>query len=92
MQEEQARKGRRLSRAAVLLGLFARNYSAVGAGLLAQSRQSQRLTWGQVRKVSYRPKSGVIILRAAPGNSMVLFCPPDSYARIEEQVRSRVGG
>ncbi|HZK28903.1 MAG TPA: hypothetical protein VFD19_01645 [Clostridia bacterium] len=92
MQEDQARKSRTINRMAILLGLFARNYSAAGAGALAQTRQQQLLAWGRVKKVAYNPKSRMIILRATPGDSIVLFCKEDNYASVEQYVRARTAG
>ena len=86
IQENQAAKYRRINRAAILLGLFARNYSAAGAGVLAQGRQGQVLAWKRVRKVTYRPKRRTIILKSVPGDSIVLFCTPENYACVEAYV------
>ncbi len=92
MQEGQAKKASRINRAAVLLGLFAGNCTAVGAGMLAEARQGQSLTWGRVRKVTYKPRSRRITLHAALGGSLVLFCLPGNYGAIEQFIRMKEGG
>lgn len=89
MQEGQARRAGRINRAAVLLGLFAGNYTAAGAGMLAGARQSQTLTWGRVRKVTYKPRSRRITLHAALGGSLTLFCLPENYSAIEGFIRGK---
>ncbi|NLN88428.1 MAG: hypothetical protein GX133_12700, partial [Syntrophomonadaceae bacterium] len=84
MQEGQAKRAGRINRAAVLLGLFAGNYTVAGAGMLAGARQGQSLTWGRVRKVTYKPRNCRITLHAALGGSLVLFCLPDNYGANEQ--------
>ncbi|NLA71270.1 MAG: hypothetical protein GX850_02405 [Clostridiaceae bacterium] len=90
MQEDQARKSGTINKMAILLGLFARNYSAAGAGALAQSRQEQTLAWGRVRKIAYNPKSRMISLKAGLGDTIVLFCTEDNYASVEQYVRAKI--
>lgn len=89
MQEGQAKRAARINQAAVLLGLFAGNYTTAGAGMLAGTRQGQALTWGRVRKVSYRPGRRLIILHAALGGSLPLFCLPENYGAIEGFIRRK---
>jgi hypothetical protein len=90
MQETQARRTGRINRAAILLGLFAGNYTTAGAGMLAESRQGQSLGWTRIRKVSWQPRRHIIILRAALGGTIVLFCLPDNYGPVGDFIQEKL--
>lgn len=60
----QFQKAKRLSDAAVLLGLAAGSAGAVGSGLLAGSRQSISSEWSRVKHVVFCPGRNTIRLNA----------------------------
>ncbi len=85
----QAGKNRIVNALAVLLGLLSRTPAAVGAGLLAQSRQRVTLRWGRITSVKYRPRQRTILLRAGWMERIALFCTPENYATVESEVEAR---
>jgi hypothetical protein len=77
---EPLRARERVGTAATVLGLFTGNFSAAGAGMLAQSRLKTAVRWDRVRRVRYAPRGNTITLNAGCGNTVVLFCTPENYA------------
>lgn len=90
-QARQAKKNRALNALTVILGLFSRNPTAAGAGMLAQSRQEVFVRWGSVKKVKYIPKSRTILLKAGMGESVALFCTQENYPQVAQQVLAKTG-
>ena len=89
-QAGQKRKNRIVNGLAVALGLFSGNFAAAGAGMMANSRQTMRLKWKQVRKVRYDPKRHAILLRGGIAEKMAVFCTSENYAEVEAVVRAHV--
>ncbi|MTI96922.1 MAG: hypothetical protein FH749_15880 [Firmicutes bacterium] len=85
----QAKRNRFVNWVTVILGLLARQPAAAGAGLLAGSRQSTFLKWNNVRKVKYKPRKRVIIIRGGLTERVALFCSEDNYQQIAEIVRAK---
>lgn len=83
---KQAKTNRIVNGLTVTLGLFAGRPSAVGAGLLAQSRQNEYLRWSQITKVKYKPKKSFILLRGGLAENMVLFCTSENYEKVVQFV------
>ncbi len=90
-QAGQAKKNRIINGLTVVLGLFSRQPSAAGAGMLAASRQRVFLGWGNVQKVQYLPKQRTIMVRGSVLEPIALFCTPENYAQAEELVRQHTG-
>jgi len=70
----------------VVLGLFSGKPAVAGAGLLAQSRQSEFLKWSSVRKVIYKPRDRTILLRGSWTENIALFCTQENYPVAEQIV------
>jgi hypothetical protein len=85
-QARQARRGRVLNVLTVVLGLLTGQPAAAGAGLLAQSRQRFGLPWARVRRVSYQPREWTILLYGAPSETVAVFCTPENYQLVAQQV------
>ena len=83
-QVKQARKNRIINSLTVVLGIFSKRPSVVGAGMLAQSRQEVYLKWNRIKKVKYKPNSHTILLRGGLTESMALFCTEDNYLEIKQ--------
>lgn len=88
-QEKQAKKNRIVNALTVLLGLLSGKPAAMGAGIVAQSRQEVFLKWSRVRKVKYKPRSRTILLRGGWTEQIALFCTRDNYCDIERAVQYR---
>lgn len=77
-------------------------YGLYGAGLiaallflawriLAGSRQDLFLSWKQLTRVTYKPRTRTILLRAGLTENIGLFRTGDNYASVEQFVRKRTG-
>ncbi|ALG68037.1 hypothetical protein [Beggiatoa leptomitoformis] len=86
-QTQQTKKNHLINTITVIFGLLSGKPTVVGAGLLAQSRQSVFLNWQRIRKVSYQPQRHTILLRGAWTENIALFCTAENYLQIEQIVK-----
>ncbi|MEA5025609.1 MAG: hypothetical protein VB109_22545 [Desulfitobacterium hafniense] len=89
-QAKQAKKNRIINALTVVLGLLSSKPAAVGAGMMAQSRQEVFLKWNRVTKVKYKPNSRTILLRGGWTESIALFCTAENYEQIKAFVRRNI--
>jgi hypothetical protein len=90
-QEKQAKRSKVINGLAVALGLISGNFTAAGAGMIAQSRQVVRLKWKNIRKVSYDPKRHTILVRGGYMEKIAIFCTPENYTEVSERIRQKTG-
>ncbi len=88
-EARQARKNRIVNILTVLAGLLSGKLTAAGAGLLAGSRQNVFISWERLTKVTYKPRSRTILLRAGLTENIGLFCTGENYAPVERFVRKK---
>ena len=74
---------------AVALGLLSGNFTAAGAGMIAQSRQVVRIKWESIRKVRYYPKEHTILVRGGYMEKIAVFCTPENYAEVEAMIKDK---
>lgn len=85
-QAEQTKKNKMVNAMTVSLGIFSRQPTIVGTGILAQSRQNQFLKWSRIRKVKYNPQQRTILIRSGWTENIALFCTEENYLFIEQVV------
>ncbi len=78
----QRRKNTVLNSLLFVLGLLKGKPGAMGAAVLAQSRQSEFLKWEDIRRVEPDPRGRAIVLKFSRGRTSVLWCPPERYEEI----------
>ena len=88
-QPMQAKKVKRRSALAVILGLCTRNYSAAGAGMLAGARTKQLISWKNIRKTKYNDPQKTILIKGGFGENIALFCTDDNYEIVKELIHSQ---
>jgi hypothetical protein len=91
--ENQPRQQKRLKRISALtfvLGLFALNPAAAGAGLLAGSRTKFLIPWKRIRKVKYLKKQRCILCYGGFGENIALFCTQENYHTVRQVVSDKV--
>jgi len=86
-QAGQAKKNRVLNSIVIVFGLMKGNFTAAGAGMLAQSRQVMRIKWKNVRWVKYYPRENTIMIKGGFAEKISLFCTAENYAEAERAVR-----
>jgi len=86
-QESQGKKNKIINILTIFLGLFSRNFSAAGAGVLAQSRQVEKIKWQAIRKVKYYPNKNTILVYGGFTQKIAVFCTPKNYTLIESMIK-----
>lgn len=90
-QEKQAKRNRVVNGLLIALGAFSRNPTAVGTGMIVQSRQVMHLRWKKIRKVRYYPRTHAIMVRGGYTEKIAVFCTPENYEQVAEMVRQKTG-
>ena len=88
-QRKHARKNSIINLLLVITGLFLGRPSAVGAGLLAQTRQSVFIRWNGIKKVKIYPESRTIIIKGGFADKVALFCKDDNFQLVKAIVMSK---
>lgn len=88
-QEKQAKKNKIINSSAFLLGIFLRKPGVAGAGMLAQTRQDTHINWKHIRKVTYRPKQQLILIKGHFAEQMAIFCTPDNYDQVKSIIQKK---
>jgi hypothetical protein len=86
-QAAQTKKNRVMNTILIVLGLFKGNFTAMGAGVLAQSRQVVRVKWKNVRWVKYYPREHTILLQGGFAEKIAIFCTCENYGLAEKMVK-----
>ena len=87
----QAKKNKAVNSAAIVLGLMSGNFTAAGAGVLAQSRQKEFTWWSKVRRVrAYRRTLTIVIISSAMQKT-ALFCTQENYQEVISFLQNRLG-
>ena len=88
-QVKQAKRSRIINGLLIALGLFSGSPTAVGAGLIAQSKQVMRLRWKSIRKVKYDPQRHTILVQGGYMDKIAVFCTPENYPEVEAVIKER---
>lgn len=86
-QAKQAEKNRVINTILIILGLFKGDFSAAGAGVLAQSRQVVCVRWKNVRWVKYYPREKTIMIKGGFAEKIAVFCTGENYGEVEGMVK-----
>jgi len=89
-QKQQAKRNRILNILTIFLGLFSAKPAAMGAGLLAETRQRVFVKWKRVAKVKYKPKQLTIMVRGGWTENIAIFCTKENYEETEHYVMDRL--
>jgi len=89
-EPRQARRNKVVNGLTVLAGLAAGKPAAMGAGMLAGSRQAVMLPWRGVRKVRYVADKRTIMLRGSPFEAIAVFCDETNYSQVQAYIAQRV--
>ena len=87
--QKQVKKAEVLSLITVLVGLAAKNPTAVGTGLLSSSKTTMYTEFKKVRKIKPKRGASTIILNAAGGQNQV-YADKDEFDFVLEYITSRV--
>jgi hypothetical protein len=85
---KQGRKNAIIYTLAIIGGLFSRNPGLAGAGLIAQSRQKNYISWQDVNKMEVDPRSRTIILKRNKRLLMIVFCTKENFEEVRERINN----
>ena len=88
-QKKQAKRSRVINGLLIALGAMSGNPTAVGTGMIAQSRQVVRLRWKNIRNIKYDAKRHTILVRGGYLEKIAIFCTPENYEQVSELVRQK---
>ena len=88
--KSQFKSNRKLSFLAMLMGVFARNPTLVGSGLLTSTHQSMRSSWESVTSVEIIRKRNVIKVNETLFKNQV-YARDEDFDFVEQFVRAHVG-
>ncbi len=83
----RSRRARRANRLAVVLGALSGKPSVAGAGLLAEAKNEGHIGWKDVRRFKEYPSARVVSVKNCWRVVTRLYCTPDNYDRVCENVR-----
>ncbi len=82
-QPIQAKRIKILSSITTVFGIFSRNYSAAGAGMLAGNRINVFISWKNIGKIKYLEKQNCIMIKGGFAENIALFCTDENYQEIK---------
>ena len=87
--QKQVKKAEVLSLITVLVGLAAKNPTAVGTGLMSSAKTAMYTEFKKVRKIKPKRGASTIILNAAGGQNQV-YADKDDFDFVLDYITSRV--
>ncbi len=81
---------RKANRAAIVVGILARSPQALGAGLIATSRESEEARWSGAFKAVYEPDNQLVALRNSWRTLLWVQCTPENYAAVAESIENHM--
>jgi len=91
-QAKHARRSNTVNKLAVVLGAVSGKPAAMGAGMIAQSKQVVHIKWKNIRKVKYYPKQFTILIKGGFTENIAVFCTRENYAEVEAIIKNRAKG
>lgn len=88
-QKKQAKKNKIINSLAILLGIFSSKPGIAGAGMLAQTRQDIRIKWKHIKKVNYRPRKHMILVKGNFAEHIAVFCTQENYEQAKSVIESK---
>lgn len=89
---KQGRKNLITNTMLIIAGLFSRNPGLAGAGMIAQSRQENYISWQDINKMEVDPRSRTIILKRNRRPLMMVFCTKENFEEVKDRIKSYFEG
>jgi hypothetical protein len=91
-QPQQALRVKKLSVLTLLLGLFSKNPTVAGAGILSGTRTKVLIPWKRIRKVNFLDKQSCIQVYGGFAENIAIFCTKESYIKIKQLITQNLRG
>jgi hypothetical protein len=75
-----------VNRLAIVAGVLGGSAQTTGTGLISASQETLELRWEGAFRAEYRPRSRTIVLRNAWRQLITVYCTPENYAEVAEQI------
>jgi len=86
---EQARKNKKINGLTFVLGVLSRKPAIIGAGMIAETKQSVFVNWKDIRKINYHNGQNTILLKGSPTQTIAVFCNPDNFQKVKEIIEAK---
>jgi hypothetical protein len=83
----QAKKNRTINGLTFVLGVLTRKPAVLGAGIIAETKQSVFIPWSDIQKVTYTPNQNTIFVKGHPTQTIAIFCSFENYKSIENVIK-----
>ena len=71
--------------------LLSGNLSAAGLSMMVAARVQENMAWRDVKEVTYKPGSRLIVLKVNRMNKIWMFCTKENYAQVSAMVKGYTG-
>lgn len=82
-QKEQAKRVKKLSKITFFFGLFSKNPTAAGAGLLSGTRTKVFISFKRIRKIKCMDNQKCIIIHGGFAENIAVFCTTENYESVK---------
>ena len=89
---QQAKRVKRLSALTVILGFFAKNPTAAGAGMLSGTKTAVFIPWSRIRKAKYLDKQRCIMIYAGFAENIAVFCTNENFNEVKSIILENLKG
>lgn len=91
-QPQHAKRVKKVSAITTILGLFACNPTAAGAGLLSGTRTDIFIPWKRIKKVKYLQKQNCIMLYCGFAENIAVFCTAENFNEVKLSIKEATRG
>ena len=88
-QKKQARVNKTVNTLSVIFGLLSAKPGLAGAGMLAQSRQDEFISWKDIRKIKENKRANTIMIKGNFLQNMALFCDESNYNEVMDIISGK---
>lgn len=85
-----SKRSKAANRLLIVLGILTGKPGAIGAGLIASTQERQTFEWERVYAARYDAQRQAITLRNRWRSLVVLFCLPENYDAVAEEIKGRL--
>jgi len=87
---DQAKKNRTINGLTFVLGVLTRKPAVLGAGIIAETKQSVFIPWKDIQKVKYKPGQNTIFVKGHPTQTIAIFCTDENYKSVENEIKRTI--
>lgn len=89
-QDKQRKRNKLINGFLVFFGIFGESPTSAGIGFIAESRQVMKISWKNVRNITYDPKHHTILIKGGFAEKMAVFCTEENYSEVEAFIKMKM--